>query len=61
MDEFEWLRDERIFFCASRGYFPDEEDQALLAVFWEFDRKLIQEKHVAVVEGLDSSQGIGRG
>ena len=45
-------KEDKVFFPASRGYFTDEEDQALLAGFWEFDRKMIHEKYEAVVEAL---------
>jgi hemerythrin-like domain-containing protein len=45
-------KEDKIFFPASRAYFTDEEDQALLAAFWEFDRKMIHEKYKAVIEGL---------
>ena len=44
-----------VFFPASRTYFSDEEDQALLAAFWEFDRKMIHEKYRSVIEALDFS------
>ncbi len=43
---------DKVFFPASRVYFTDEEDQAMLAEFWEFDRKLIYEKYKALVESL---------
>jgi hypothetical protein len=42
-----------MFFPSSRNYFTDEEDQAMLAKFWEFDRKMIHEKYKSVVEGLE--------
>jgi hemerythrin-like domain-containing protein len=42
-------KEDAVFFPASRTYFSDEEDQALLAKFWEFDRKMIHEKYKAVV------------
>lgn len=42
-------KEDKVFFPASRGYFTDEEDQAMLAEFWEFDRKMIHEKYKAVV------------
>jgi hemerythrin-like domain-containing protein len=45
-------KEDKIFFPASRAYFTDEEDQALLMEFWEFDRKMIHEKYKAVIEGL---------
>jgi HEAT repeat protein len=37
-------------------YFSEDEDQAMLAEFWEFDRKMIHEKYKAVVEGLEESE-----
>jgi len=46
-------KEDKIFFPASRVYFTDQEDQALLAEFWEFDRKMIHEKYKSVVEGLE--------
>ena len=46
-------KEDKVFFPSSRAYFTDEEDQAMLAEFWEFDRKMIHEKYKSVVEGLD--------
>jgi hemerythrin-like domain-containing protein len=45
-------KEDKMFFPAARAYFTDAEDQAMLAEFWEFDRKLIHEKYRAVVESL---------
>ena len=45
-------KEDKVFFPASRSYFTDNEDQAMLAEFWEFDRKMIHEKYKAVVESL---------
>jgi hemerythrin-like domain-containing protein len=45
-------KEDKVFFPASRSYFTYEEDQAMLAEFWEFDRKMIHEKYKAVVEAL---------
>jgi hemerythrin-like domain-containing protein len=45
-------KEDMVFFPASRTYFTDEEDQAMLAEFWEFDRKMIHEKYKSVIEGL---------
>jgi hemerythrin-like domain-containing protein len=42
--------EDKVFFPASRAYFTVEEDQAMLAEFWEFDRKMIHEKYKSVVE-----------
>ena len=43
-----------VFFPASRTYFSDIEDQAMLNEFWEFDRKMIHEKYRAVVKGFET-------
>lgn len=45
-------KEDKIFFPAARAYFTDEEDRAMLAEFWEFDRRMIHEKYRAVVEEL---------
>jgi hemerythrin-like domain-containing protein len=45
-------KEDRAFFVAARAYFTDAEDQALLARFWEFDRRMIHEKYAALIEGL---------
>jgi hemerythrin-like domain-containing protein len=47
-------KEDKTFFPSSRRYFSDAEDQAMLAEFWEFDRKMIHEKYEAVVEGLET-------
>jgi hemerythrin-like domain-containing protein len=47
-------KEDNVFFPASRAYVTDEEDQAMLAAFWEFDRKMIHEKYEAVVQGLEN-------
>ena len=49
-------KEDKVFFPASRAYFTDEEDQAMLAEFWEFDRKMIHEKYKSVVEGFERLQ-----
>ncbi len=46
-------KEDHLFFPASRSYFTDEEDQAMLAEFREFDRKMIYEKYKTVVEVLE--------
>jgi hemerythrin-like domain-containing protein len=46
-------KEDKVFFSASRAYFSDEEDQAMLAEFWEFDRKMIHKKYQSVVETLE--------
>jgi len=47
-------KEDKTFFPKSRTYFSDEEDQAILAEFWEFDRKMIHEKYKSLIEGLES-------
>jgi len=42
-----------VFFPSSRAYFTDEEDQAMLAEFMEFDQKMIHEKYKSVVEKFE--------
>ena len=46
-------KEDKIFFPASRTYFSEAEDQAMLAEFWEFDRKMIHEKYTLVVNTLE--------
>jgi hemerythrin-like domain-containing protein len=46
-------KEDKVFFPASRTYFTDEEDQAMLIEFWELDRKMIYEKYMSLVEGLE--------
>jgi len=46
-------KEDKVFFPAARAYFTDEEDQALLAKFWEFDRQMIHDKYKAVVGALE--------
>lgn len=46
-------KEDKIFFPASRKYLNDEEDQAMLEEFWEFDRKMIHEKYRSLIESLE--------
>ena len=46
-------KEDKVFFPAGRAYFTDEQDQTMLAEFWEFDRKMIHEKYKSVVEKLE--------
>ena len=43
-------KEDKVFFPAARMYFSEEEDQAMLNEFWEFDSKMIHEKYILVVE-----------
>lgn len=45
-------KEDKVFFPASRAYFSDAEDQALLREFLEFDQKMIHEKYQNVVHEL---------
>ena len=47
-------KEDKVFFPASRAYFTVEEDQAMLAEFWEFDRKMIHEKYKSIVKDLEA-------
>lgn len=49
-------KEDKVFFPSSRNYFTDEEDQAMLAEFWEFDRNMIHEKYKSLVEDLKGLQ-----
>jgi len=49
-------KEDKVFFPAARAYLTDSEDQAVLAEYWEFDRKMIHEKYEALVEGLKRSK-----
>lgn len=49
-------KEDKTFFPSSRNYLADEEDQAMLTEFWEFDRKMIHEKYKSVVEGLEQAR-----
>jgi len=48
-------KEDEVFFPASCAYLSDEEEQAMLAEFWEFDRKMIHEKYKSVVQGLEGT------
>jgi hemerythrin-like domain-containing protein len=47
-------KEDKCFFPASRSYFTDEEDQAMLLEFQEFDREMIHEKYKSVVQDLET-------
>ena len=46
-------KEDKVFFPSSREYFSDQEEQAMLAEFREFDRKMIHEKYRLLVETLE--------
>ncbi len=46
-------KEDKVFFPVTRRYFTEEEDQAMLQEFWQFDRQMIHNKYRAVVEELE--------
>lgn len=48
-------KEDKLFFPAALTYLSAEEDRAMLAEFWEFDKKMIHEKYRAVVQGLEDN------
>ena len=46
-------KEEKIFFPAARAYVTEEEDQAMIREFIEFDRNFIQDKYIDLVTGLE--------
>jgi len=49
-------KEDKVFFPDSRSYLTEEEDQAMLSEFREFDKNMIHEKYRSVVERLESGQ-----
>jgi len=47
-------KEDVMFFPAALAYFTENEDQAMLAEFWELDRKMIHEKYRAVAKGFNT-------
>jgi hemerythrin-like domain-containing protein len=45
-------KEDDAFFPNSETYFSDEEQQAMLKEFWDFDKDMIHEKYKMVVEQL---------
>jgi hemerythrin-like domain-containing protein len=48
-------KEDAVFFPASRTYFSDEEERAMIAEFQEFDRQMIHEKYRNVAGEPDPS------
>lgn len=46
-------KEDKVFFPAARAYFTEEEEQAMLAEFFEFDRNMIHERYKGVVATLE--------
>jgi len=49
-------KEDKVFFPSSRHYFTDEEEQAMLSEFWEFDRNMIHEKYKSMVNGFEDGK-----
>lgn len=45
-------KEDKHFFYPCMKYFSDEEQQTMLAEFWEFDRKMIHEKYGKLVDNF---------
>jgi hemerythrin-like domain-containing protein len=52
-------KEDKVFFPASRAYFSEEEDQAMLAEFMDFDRRMIHEKYKSLIDELTLPVGQG--
>ncbi len=46
-------KEDKVFFPEAMKYLSEEEQQAMLEEYWEFDRKMIHEKYTSVVESLE--------
>ncbi|MBD3369996.1 cation-binding protein [Candidatus Fermentibacteria bacterium] len=49
-------KEDKVFFPASRAYFTEEEEKAMLEEFQEFDSKMIHRKYGTIVEELEAGQ-----
>ncbi|MGD9819423.1 MAG: hemerythrin domain-containing protein [Desulfomonilaceae bacterium] len=45
-------KEDKLFFPSTERYLNQSEQEAMLAEFWEFDRKMIHEKYASTVEYL---------
>jgi len=48
-------KEDKGFFYPILAYFSDAEQQAMLAEFWEFDRKMVHEKYNRVVDAVEAA------
>lgn len=46
------FKEDKVFFPNAEKYFTPQEQENILAEFWEFDRKMIHEKYASVLENL---------
>lgn len=49
------IKEDKVFFPSTENLFSKEEQDAMLAQFWEFDRNMIHEKYYKVVEDMKAS------
>lgn len=48
-------KEDKYFFYPILDYFDKQEQNTMLDAFWEFDRKMIHEKYVKVIEDMKAS------
>lgn len=53
-------KEDKVFFPSVRKYFNEEEEQAMLAGFREFDANMIHEKYNRIVDNYEKTPGIGK-
>ncbi len=49
-------KEDKTFFPASRRYFSEDEDKAMLEAFREFDQKMIHEKYESLIQNLEDQK-----
>lgn len=49
-------KEDKVFFPAMMKYFTENEQQAMLSEFWEFDRAMIHEKYRNMIESLSKQE-----
>jgi hemerythrin-like domain-containing protein len=46
------IKEDKVFFPNTEKYISQEEQENMLDEFWEFDRKMIHEKYISVLESM---------
>ena len=49
-------KEDKRFFYPCMEYFTEQEQEAMLQEFWDFDKKIIHEKYQQVIEAVEESQ-----
>ena len=49
-------KEDKVFFPATEEYFTQEEQDAMLEEFWEFDKEMIHEKYRSLVKQLQDEK-----